>query len=127
MNDYSSILIEIKKMLGLMADDDSFDTDVIVHINSAFSRLNQLGVGPEDRFRITGPDETWNDFWGDKTQLPEIKDFIYLQTKILFDAPTGSVLGTYETQIQKLEWLLNAAVDPTDDEKEHMALKPLWG
>ena len=127
MIDDGSILIETKKMHGLMADDDSFDVDIIIHINAAFSRLNQLGVGPAERFRISGSDETWDDFWGEKTQLPEVKDYIYLMTKIIFDPPTGAVLGNYETQINKLEWLLNAAVDPSDDEKEHMGLSPLWG
>lgn len=127
MIDDGSILIEIKKMLGLMADDETFDVDVIIHINSAFSRLNQLGVGPAERFRIQGSNETWDDFWGEKTHLMEVKDYIYLQTKLMFDPPTGGILGNYEAQITKLEWLLNAASDPTDEEKEHMGLKPLWG
>ena len=40
-----SILNTIKKMLGLDANYTTFDTDIIVHINSALMTLTQLGVG----------------------------------------------------------------------------------
>lgn len=64
MNVNSSILTDIKKLLGLVAEDTSFDTDVIIHINDCFERLHDLGVGPKSIFMITGPKETWQEFFG---------------------------------------------------------------
>ena len=42
-----SILISIKKLLGITKDDTDFDTDIIIHINSVLAVLSQLGVGPD--------------------------------------------------------------------------------
>ena len=47
-----SILTSIKKLLGMDADYTAFDTDVIIHINTALAILCQLGVGPDKGFRI---------------------------------------------------------------------------
>ena len=55
----SSILNSIKKLLGIDQKYTQFDTDIIMHINSVFMVLNQLGVGPANGFRITGPDQKW--------------------------------------------------------------------
>lgn len=48
-----SILVSIKKLLGIADEYTQFDTDIIIHINSVFSVLQQLGIGPEDGFKIT--------------------------------------------------------------------------
>lgn len=45
-----SILQSIKKLLGISKEDTSFDTDIIIDINSEFMTLNQLGIGPKDGF-----------------------------------------------------------------------------
>lgn len=101
-----SILKTIRKMIGPAEDYAYFDTDLIININSAFSRLCQLGVGPEVPFRITGEDEVWTDFM-DNGYLEEIKTYIYLKTKLIFDPPAnGSVVNLYQQEIEKLEWLL---------------------
>ena len=42
-----SILLSIKKLLGIGDDYKYFDEDIIMHINSVFMILNQLGIGPE--------------------------------------------------------------------------------
>lgn len=101
-----SILKTIREMIGPAEDYTHFDTDLIININSAFSRLCQLGVGPEIPFRITGEDEVWTDFI-DNGYLEEIKTYIYLKTKLIFDPPAnGSVVNLYQQEIEKLEWLL---------------------
>ena len=41
-----SILTSIKKLLGISEEDDYFDPDIIMHINTVFTILTQLGVGP---------------------------------------------------------------------------------
>jgi len=40
-----SILLSIKKMLGIDANDTSFDQELIMHINGALMVMTQLGVG----------------------------------------------------------------------------------
>lgn len=101
-----SILTTIRKMIGPSVSYDVFDTDLIVHINTAFSRLCQLGVGPVAPFKITGADETWSDFSATDYQ-EEVKQYIYLKTKMIFDPPASStVLKAYEDQIEELEWTL---------------------
>lgn len=53
-----SILISIKKMLGLQEEYTPFDTEIVIFINSALFKLMQLGVGPSTGFEITGMEET---------------------------------------------------------------------
>ena len=107
-----SILVSIKKLLGIAADYTHFDPDIIMHINSAFSILTQLGVGPPEGFRIEDNTKTWNDFIGDTTRIDAVKSYIYLKVGLMFDPPTSSaVLSAKERQISELEWRLNVAAE----------------
>ena len=47
-----SILTSIKKMLGISEEYDIFDADIVMHINSVFMTLTQLGVGPAEGFEM---------------------------------------------------------------------------
>lgn len=103
-----SILISIKKLLGLSKDDDSFDTDIIIHINTAFTTLNQLGVGPEEGFSIEDDIATWSDFIGDDKKLKAVQTYIYLKVKLVFDPPLNSaILEANKQTLNELEWRLN--------------------
>lgn len=102
----NSILMTISQMIGPSASYDVFDLDLIISINAAFSRLCQLGVGPEIPYKITGPENTWDEFMDDGYQ-EEIKQYIYLKTRMVFDPPaSGTVAKSYEEQIAMLEWTL---------------------
>lgn len=106
-----SILTSIKKLLGLTEEDTSFDPDIVMHINTIFFTLNQLGVGPEQPFRITNETETWGDF-DDSTDIEAVKSYIYLKVRLLFDPPTNSATLNAMTEMAKeYEWRLNVAVD----------------
>lgn len=101
-----SILRTIRKMIGPAADYHYFDADLIMNINAAFSRLCQLGVGPERPFFITGEEESWCDFIS-HGYMEEIKQYIYLTVRLIFDPPANAtVVNIYKEQIDKLEWLL---------------------
>ena len=101
-----SILKTVRQMIGPSASYDVFDLDLIISINAAFSRLCQLGVGPEIPYKITGPENTWDEFMDDGYQ-EEIKQYIYLKTRMVFDPPaSGTVAKSYEEQIAMLEWTL---------------------
>lgn len=107
----SKILDDVKHQLGILPEDTAFDTTTVIHINTVFSTLTQLGVGPAEGFMIETGDETWDMFFTDQ-RLNAIKSYIYLRVKLLFDPPTtGFTMSSYERQIQELEWRLNAEVD----------------
>lgn len=108
-----SIFKTIKGLLGPDADYNEFDQDIIVFINSAIATLTQLGIGPDSGFRITGEDETWQDFLGDAKDLDSVKSYIYMKVRIAFDPPTSSfVMSAYEEACKEYEWRLNVVVDP---------------
>ncbi len=107
-----SILISVRKFLGLGETDSAFDTDLIILINSEFSTLNQLGVGPKEPFKISGVTEEWSSFIEDKKYLESVKEFIGIKVKIIFDPPSSSfVLNAYKEKAAELEWRLNAFED----------------
>lgn len=107
-----SILHDIKKMLGPSYDDDSFDTDIIIHVNSTFTTLRQLGVGPAKGYRISDEDNLWSEFVKDDEMLDSVKTYIYLKVKLIFDPPlNGTLYEAFERQVKELEWRLNVSVE----------------
>ena len=120
----NSILTSIKKLLGITADDTSFDEDIIIHINTVFMDLNQIGVGPANGFRIEDKDNIWSEFVEDDSYYDAVKTYIYLKVKLLFDPPLSSAVMTSINQsIEKLEWRLNVKAE-TDGNNES-ANKPI--
>lgn len=112
MSQNDSILVSIKKLLGLASDYHEFDSDIIIHINSVFSTLQQLGVGPAEGFSITSEQETWTDYIGENKQINNVITYVYLKVRQYFDPPTNSsILNAQQEFIRELEWRLNVAVD----------------
>lgn len=104
----TSILNSTKKILGISEDYTAFDLDIITHINTAFSTLTQLGVGPSQGFMIQDDTEVWSDFIFDDYQYNSVKSYVFLRVRLLFDPPTTSYLiDAVERQIRELEWRLN--------------------
>lgn len=109
----SSILFSIKKLLGLNEEYEAFDTDIIIHINSVFGVLTQLGVGPKEGFSIEDSSATWEEYVQGKSEINFVKTYIYLKVRLLFDPPQNSALTkAIEDSIKEYEWRLNIAVDP---------------
>lgn len=114
--DTESIIVSIKKMLGLGDDYTPFDMDVIVHINSAFMKLTQLGVGPREGFVVTDYDKKWSDFLTNPVTLGAVKNYVYLQVKMIFDPPTNSyVMDALKQQADELGWRLNVQAESVED------------
>ncbi len=107
-----SILLSIKQLLGLEPDLDSFDLDVMIHINTILGVLNQLGIGAKD-FAITGENETWGSFLeGSPVSVNEAKTYVYLRVRQLFDPPTsGVVMNAINSNIQELGWRMTSKVE----------------
>lgn len=104
----NSILMSIKKLLNISSDDTSFDTDVIIHINSALSVLTEIGIGPTSGYSIVGDTETWEDFYGESVYKTSIQTYVYLKTKLIFDPPSSSfVLEALKREKDEIEWRLN--------------------
>ena len=111
-----SILNDIKKLLGIDNTYTEFDTDIIIHINSVFMILNQLGVGPESGYRITGSLNTWSEFTDNEYEMESVKSYIYLKVRMMFDPPQSSALmQAMNEQIKEFEWRLNVANDVKED------------
>jgi hypothetical protein len=107
-----SILTSIKKLLGIEEEYDHFDPDIIMHINSTFMTLNQLGVGPVEGFSIVDETSTWTDFIADNMKLEAVKSYIHLKVKLLFDPPSSSaVIESINKSINELEWRLNVIAE----------------
>jgi hypothetical protein len=117
-----SILTSIKKMLGISEEYEQFDADLIMHINSVFSILTQLGVGPTNGFMIEDKTSTWNQFIGNDAKFVLVKSYMYLKVKLMFDPPlSSSVMESYKVQISEYEWRLNIFAeneDSSEDEPE---------
>lgn len=106
-----SILTSVKKMLGISESYTHFDGDIIMHINSVFLILNQLGVGPSEVYLIMDKEDLWEDFISDNT-LELVKSYMFLKVKLLFDPPTSSAaMEAANRMISEFEWRLNVAVD----------------
>lgn len=110
-----SILTSIKKLLGITEEYDQFDPDIIMHINSVFMILTQLGVGPAEGFSIEDDTAVWTDFIQDVKKLESVKTYIYLKVKLAFDPPLSSaVIESMNRLINELEWRLNVAAESTE-------------
>lgn len=103
-----SILDSIKKLLGLSADYDAFDTDVMLNINSFLSVLHQVGATPEAGFQISGREEKWSDFLIKPEQVSMLKTYIYMRVKLAFDPPVNSFgIDSLKKTADELEWRLS--------------------
>lgn len=109
-----SILTSIKKNLGLDEAYTVFDPDILIYINSAFSTLTQLGVGPAEGFMIEDKTATWDTFLGADPRLNAVKTYIQLRVRMLFDPPqTSYLVDAMQKQIQEHEWRLNVHMEET--------------
>lgn len=113
-----SILTSIKKMLGIEESYTHFDADIAMHINSVFSILTQMGVGPSEGFSIQDKNETWDAFLQkDPAKLMLVKSYVFLKVRLLFDPPQSSfVVESINRQISEFEWRLYVASDSGKEE-----------
>ena len=111
-----SILTSVKKMLGIPEEYEQFDMDIIMHINSVFMILTQLGVGPEEGFTISNKSDKWSDFIGEGKLVELVKSYVYLKVRLIFDPPqSSSIIEAMNRQISEFEWRINVEVDPSSN------------
>ena len=115
----NSILLSIKKLLNGGQDNSDFDPDLLIHINSVFAILQQLGVGPENGFFIHDESTTWSDYLGpDSAYLNMVKSYMAAKVRILFDPPVSSaVMESLNRTCQEFEWRANVAAENKEHEE----------
>ncbi len=115
----SSILTDVKKMLSIPEDYEQFDADIIIHINSVFSILAQLGVGSKSGFAISDKTTEWSDYIGEDYRLNDVKTYIYLKVRLIFDAPTSTAaVEAMKEAIKEIEFRLNVTSHEIEEEEE---------
>jgi hypothetical protein len=103
-----SILNSTKKIIGIDSSYTAFDQDIIMHINSTFATLNQLGVGPVEGFMISNSTPVWNDILDSDLRLNSVKSYVYLRVRLLFDPPSTSyAMSAIQDQITELGWRIS--------------------
>ena len=103
-----SILTSIKAQLGIQEEYTAFDQQLIMHINSVFMVLNQLGVGPAAGFVISDKTSVWRDFLPSDKNLEATKSYVGMRVRMLFDPPTTSIVAeSMNRMINEFEWRLN--------------------
>lgn len=101
----TSILTSVKKLLGIDELDTSYDVDIIIDINSVFSILNQMGIGPTTPFSIVDKNDDWDDFIADFSGKEFIKTYLYMKVRMMFDPPQSSQTANAITEtIKELEY-----------------------
>lgn len=106
-----SILTSIKKLLGIAEEYEQFDADIIMHINTVFMILNQMGVGPKEAFSISDSSSTWDEFTND-SDFEAVKSYVYMKVRLMFDPPLSSaVTEAINRNINELEWRLYVSAD----------------
>ena len=106
-----SILTSVKKVLGIAEECTSFDSDILMHINSVLMILTQIGIGPIEGFSISDKSTICDQFTNSKN-MESIKSYVSLKVKLLFDPPnTTSNMESIGRLISELEWRLNIAAE----------------
>lgn len=117
-----SILTSVKKVLGIPSDYEHFDRDILLHLNTVMSILNQLGVGPEEGFIVEDDSTLWSDLFDgdiDTNKMMYVKSYVCLRVRLLFDPPTSSgAIDAMERQMRELEWRITVTRDPRDNSEE---------
>lgn len=107
-----SILLSVKKMLGIPPEYEQFDPEIIIHINSVFSILTQLGVGSDEGFSIKDSTASWSDYIPEGKAVEDIKTYVYLKVRLIFDPPQSSAAIEAMKQLaSEFEWRINVGVD----------------
>lgn len=109
----NSILSDIKKYCHVAPEDDSFDDELVLYLNGLFRRLYTLGIGTGD-FHITDGSELWTDLLpeAEEQKLHDVKTYIGLRTRKIFDPPTSGIqMQALDEEIKEAGWILNVESD----------------
>lgn len=123
-----TILGSVKNILGIPSDQDPFDQELILHINSVLFTLRQLGVVSNEGFELETGEETWNHFFAATGYTKaDVAAYIGYKVRIAFDPPTNqSLLSSYKEMISELEWRLNSMREEKEWTPPTSVAPPTW-
>ena len=102
------ILSSVKELLGISYEDESFDFEILMHINATLAILFQMGVEEAGDTPVIDITTTWRELFGDRTDLEMVKTYIYFKVKSMFDPPTNSAgLESLNRVMKEFEWRIN--------------------
>lgn len=103
----NSILASVRAACNVDKDDRGFDDQLIPLINGQLMMAHEFGIGP-DGFEVHDESETWKDLLGSwVNKMNAMRIWLGYSVLLLFDPPdNGTVLKSYQDQIQKMEWML---------------------
>ena len=102
------ILSSVKELLGISYEDESFDFEILMHINATLAILFQIGVEEAGDTPVIDITTTWRELFGDRTDLEMVKTYIYFKVKSMFDPPTNSAgLESLNRVMKEFEWRIN--------------------
>lgn len=110
-----SILDSTKKSLGIDSEYDIYDSVIIDYINSVFSTLQQLGIGPVEGYQIEDASNVWSEFFTNPA-LNAVKSYMSQKVRLMFDPPsTAHAEAAMLKLAQETEWrLIVHAESPTE-------------
>lgn len=113
----NSILSSVKKLVGILEDDKSFDVDIMLNINAALSTLFQLGV-LQKPFTVVSKTDTYADLLPGAPEdiVNQVKMYLVYKTRLGFDSSTlsGTVIEVLKEMIKEAEWRLMISYNPFD-------------
>lgn len=110
-----SILLSIKKMLGMEPEFTQFDPDIILHINTIIQVLYQIGLDIPEGFVVVDQNNLWTDYiqnprYSKITSL--IKQYIFMRVRMIFDPPSSQTLSTtIQESINEIQWRISQWID----------------
>ena len=118
VNVTDSILTSTKIAMGVIPEYDSFDNQILMLINSAFSTLSQVGVGPDDGFSIDDDSTTWNEYLDGKRILNMVIQYVHIYVRLSFDPPQNSfAVQSMKDQLNELIWRINVQAEKMNKKK----------
>ena len=111
---YASILKSVRSAVGLNAEDSSFDSELLMHINGSIMILHQNGIGMP--IHVDDESSVWDDFKNPtqadaNSMFSAAKTFIFIKTKILFDPPPPSTIKYMSEAADEYLWRLRESFD----------------
>lgn len=109
-----TILDTVRRIIGGDWVSDSFNPELILHINTVIAFLDQLGVKVTTRVITT--DTTWEELIPNIGLIEDVKTFLSFKVKKIFDPPTGSSASNALDEIlNECEYRIMLAVEPKLD------------
>ena len=110
----NSILKDVREAVGLDSTNAEFDTELLMHINTAIGKLNQNGVG---KFLVV---QNETSVWGDlqdplqtsgNKYFQMVPLYVALSTKLIFDPPPPSSVEFQTESVSEMLWRLKVAYE----------------